>query len=128
MDYKILDINPDFITGCVIDYYSDDEWVVVTDIPRQMVEYGNVKPVNTSLISKKLQSDDKDDGKEWAEHMAGRFRNWLILEHPEKFYPPIDNSEDNHIEYSIYSRRKKDDIYLSSINFFNFFMSNLSEK
>ena len=88
MKYQILQINQDFISGAVKDNIANHEWIVVTDIPRQMVKFNRVQPLHISLIHGETdESFSKGFKEEWIIIMAKRFRNWLLTEHPEKLYP-----------------------------------------
>lgn len=87
MIYKIHQVTNDFVIGSVQDKIKNHHWIVVADIPRQMIQYNRVHPQNISLISGESDEDFSHNfEKIWTLYMAERLRDWLIREHPEKLF------------------------------------------
>lgn len=127
MIYQILQINHDFISGSVLDCIGDFEWIVVADIPRQMVKCNRVQPEHISLISGEKDETFSHDFEEiWIEHMAKKLRNWLIMEHPEKLY--AFQNQPIAIDYNLDISNNDDREYLPALKFFNLLLSNNYKK
>lgn len=123
MTYEILEINDDFIVGSATDRMGDDTWVVVADIPRQMVRFNRVIPQHVTLvIGVPHESCGPDSENTWIRHMARRLRDWLLTYHPEKMYPYknqrvcVDNNTDDS-DYLDDEERER--LYLPPMEFFN---------
>lgn len=117
MIYQILQINQDSVSGSVIDKISDLEWVVVADIPRQMIKCNREKPQHISLVSGEKDDSFSDDFEEfWTLHMAKKLRNWLITEHPEKLY--AFQNEPIAIDYNLDISKNDDKNDLRPLDFF----------
>lgn len=121
MIYQIHQISGDYIAGSVIDTIQDCQWIVVADIPRQMIKHNRVEPQHIALIS-----GDSDESfstgfeKFWTEHMAKCLRNWLIREHPEKLYSYQNQPViiDNNCEKTYFPYEKPEQIDLPQDLFF----------
>lgn len=124
MIYQIHQVNHGFIVGSVIDKIDDFEWIVVADIPRQMVKRNRVRPQHITLVSGESdESFSADFERIWTEHMTKRLRNWLIREHYDKLYPYENRSIliDNNSEDDSDDMDKQ--IYCSPEKFFNIWIS-----